>query len=393
MSHLATVIRPQIQPGRRVIAISDIHGNLPYLQELLKKLRFSPSDVLILVGDLLEKGRYSLATLRYVMELQQTHTVYPLCGNCDYIDRMFLEGCAIENAAFSRRGNSLLGAADAGVDEELWPILHYWQGRSTLLQMGAELGLPFPQGPQDLPTLRSALLDYFPKETAFLLGLPHILEVGNFIFVHGGIPREDRLEELDAYSCMKNDDFRSQGRSFHKWVVVGHWPVTLYNPHIQCSAPLVDRDRHIISIDGGCVLKLDGQLNALVIPDINGDEFDFTAYDSLPLVTALDGQEPSSDSVNIRWSDSVVELLGEDRGCVLIRHTTTGRQLWLPQDFIVRRRDGKTHTEDATDYCLDVSPGDTLSLVRQTHRGCLVKKDGVTGWYYGRIGQGAGAQG
>ena len=371
MRRLAAVIRPPIEPGRRVIAISDIHGNLPYLKGLLKKLRFSSDDVLILVGDLLEKGLYSLATLRYVMELQKDHTVYPLCGNCDDIDRKFLEGCAAHGA-------------DSGVDQELWPVLNYWGRRSTLLQMGAELGHPFPQAPEDLPALRAALLDYFPKETAFLMDLPHILEAGNFIFVHGGIPREDRLEELEAHPCMKNDDFMGQGFCFRKWVVVGHWPVTLYDPHIQCSAPILDRARHIASIDGGCVLKLDGQLNALVIPDINGEEMGVASYDGLPRLIALDAQEASGDPVNIRWSDSVVEVLGEDRDCVLVRHASTGRQLWLPQDFVSTWRDGRTHTEDATDYRLPVSPGDELALVRRTHRGCLMKKGGVTGWYLGR---------
>ena len=385
MSHPATVIRPPIEPGRRVIAVSDIHGNLPFLKGVLKKAGFSRDDVLILVGDLLEKGRDSLAVLRYVMELQDKYTVYPLCGNCDYIDRMFLEGRAIENAAFSRRGNSLLGAADAGVDEELWPVLKHWGERSTLIQMGLELGHRRPEGVADLPTLRAALLRFFPRETAFLMGMPHILEAGNFIFVHGGIPREDRLEELDAYSCMKNDDFLGQGRSFQKWVVVGHWPVTLYNPRIQYSAPLIDKERHIVSIDGGCVLKLDGQLNALIIPDINGDRLDFTAYDGLERVTALDGQEASADPLNIRWSDSEVELLAEQGDCVLVRHPSSGRQLWLPRDFVTRWRDGRLHTEDATDYLLPVSPGDTLSLVRETQRGCLVKKDHITGWYFGRI--------
>ena len=32
MGRTATVIRPNIEPGRRVIAISDIHGNLPFLK-------------------------------------------------------------------------------------------------------------------------------------------------------------------------------------------------------------------------------------------------------------------------------------------------------------------------------------------------------------------------
>ena len=364
-SQPARVVRPPIQSGRRVLAVSDVHGNLPFLKGALKTAGFTPEDVLVIVGDLLEKGEESLATLRYVMELQRTHTVYMVGGNCDYIDQCFLSG--------------------PGLDEKLWPVLHqFWTERSVLIQMAMEIGA-VPQRLEELPALRSALLERFPAETGFLLNMPHILEAGNFLFVHGGVPREDRLEELEAYDCMKNDDFRGQGHSFQKWVVVGHWPVTLYNTHIQRSAPLIDYDRHIASIDGGCVLKVDGQLNVLVIPDICGDKLNYTWYDGLPTATALDPQEASTDPVNIRWSDSVVEVLREEGDCVLIHHPTSGRELWLPADFIQRRRDGRTHTEDATDYRLPVIPGDTLSLVRQTQRGCLVKKGGITGWYHGRI--------
>lgn len=383
MSLLTSVIRPVIEPGRRVIAISDIHGNLPFLKGLLKRVDLTPDDVLILAGDLLEKGRDSLATLRYVMELQGKYTVYPLSGNCDYIDKVFLEGQAGVYGAFSQWMKN--GSGASGVDEGLWPILRYWNERSTLIQMGLEAGCPMPRQASDLPVLRAALLDRFPRETAFLMNLPHILEAGNFIFVHGGVPREDALDELDAYSCLKNDDFLGQGFRFRKWVVVGHWPVTLYNSGIQQSAPLIDRERHIVSIDGGCVLKFDGQLNALIIPDIYGDEMDYLAYDGLEPVTALDAQGASPDSVNIRWSDSVVEELRSDGDCVLVRHSSSGRELWLPREFVRRWRDGQVHTEDATDYRLPVEPGDTLHLVRETQRGCLVKKDSVTGWYFGRI--------
>ena len=388
MGRTAKVIRPAIEPGRRVIAVSDIHGNLPFLKGLLEQVALRLDDVLILVGDLLEKGQDSLATLRYVMELQKEYTVYPLCGNCDYIDHMFLEGGDPGDDAFHIQMTARYDSRpdSANVDEMLWPVLSVsWRDTSVLLQMAAEAGIPFPNGPQELPALRAALLENFPKETAFLMNMPHILEAGNFIFVHGGIPREDRLEELDAYSCMKNDNFMGQGLSFQRWVVVGHWPVTLYDPYIQRSAPILDRERRIASIDGGCVLKVDGQLNALIIPDISGEEMTVQAYDDLEPVTALDAQEASHDPVNIRWSDSVVEMLEEDGDCVLARHPSSGRELWLPRDFVSRWRDGRLHTEDATDLRLGVAPGDILRLVRETGRGRLVKKDSVTGWYFGRI--------
>ena len=386
----AVVIRPRIEPGRRVIAVSDVHGNLPFLKGVLEKVRFSPEDALVIVGDLLEKGTDSLDTLRYVLALQKTHTVYTLCGNCDYIDHMFLEGGNPGDDAFSIQMNRRHSPAvrHTGVDDEVWPILSvYWKERSVLLQMAAEAGIPFPERVEDLPVLRAVLRRRFPEETRFLLNLPHILEAGNFIFVHGGVPREDRLDELDAYPCMKNDDFLGQGHSFRKWVVVGHWPVTLYDPHVQRSTPLIDRERRIASIDGGCVLKLDGQLNALIIPDIGGDKLDYDWYDGLAQVTALDGQEASRDPLNIRWSDSVVEVLAQEGDCLFCRHSSTGRELWVPREYIERRWDGRLHTEDATDYRLPVAPGDRLGLVRETSRGLLVKKNGVTGWYLGRIGR------
>lgn len=41
--------------------------------------------------------------------------------------------------------------------------------------------------------------------------------------------------------------------------------------------------------------------------------------------------------------------------------------------------------EDSTDYRLPVEPGDVLKVVERTSRGILAKKDGVTGWYFGRV--------
>jgi len=369
MGRTVTVIRPEIEPNRRVIAISDIHGNLPFLKGVLAKANFTPEDVLVLVGDLFEKGRESLGVLRYLLELMETHTVYPLCGNCDYIDRVFLEGTA-------------------GVDEEMWPVFRFWGERSLILQLGAEAGI-VPQSAADLPALRRAILEKFPREASFIMTLPHILEAGNFLFVHGGVPREERLEELEAYSCMKNDDFMGQGHAFRKWVVVGHWPVTLYDPRIPTASPLINRERHIVSIDGGCVLKVDGQLNALIIPDIEGDEMSHVAYDGLPVVVAEDDQQPSEDPINIRWSDSVVEVLREAGDVCWCRHLSSGRELWILKEYIYpRRNDGLIHCEDTTDYLLPVTAGERLALVRKSSRGCLVKKHGATGWYCGRIKEG-----
>ena len=81
MDRTASVKKAELPPGRRVLAISDIHGNLTFLKALLTAAGYTHEDILVLVGDLVEKGPASLAVLRYVMELSQTHTVYALRGN------------------------------------------------------------------------------------------------------------------------------------------------------------------------------------------------------------------------------------------------------------------------------------------------------------------------
>jgi len=75
--------RLSLPADRRILVISDIHGKLEYLRGLLRAADFGREDVLILLGDLVEKGPDSLAALRCIMGLCRTHTVYPICGNCD----------------------------------------------------------------------------------------------------------------------------------------------------------------------------------------------------------------------------------------------------------------------------------------------------------------------
>ena len=357
----AIVIRPVFEPGRRIIAVSDIHGNLPFFLALMDKISLTPEDILVLNGDLLEKGRDSLPLLRRLMALSATHTLYPICGNCDGLVLRFFETDELDSRFFS----SYLPR----------------HPESTLRQLAREGG--FDQV-EDLPRLRRDLRAAFPEEWAWLRAMPTILETEHLLFVHGGVPSLEGMEKLDRWHCMKNDNFLGQGHSFDKWVIVGHWPVTLYNPRIPSSAPLFTPDRKIISIDGACVLKVDGQLNALMLPSEESEDFYWTAWDGLPTATALDPQQPSEDPVNIRWGRSALELLEAGEELSLCRHRETGRELYILNEYLRQGPDG-LECEDSTDYRLPVSPGDLLTVVRKTRRGFLCKKEGVTGWYYGRL--------
>lgn len=359
------VVRPLDLPqGRRVLVVSDIHGALPLLQGALRKANFSQEDILIVLGDMMERSVTSLDTLRFVMELSKTHEVHTVLGNCDNV-----------TLAFFDREEKLPEDFYAG-----W-IPRYGQ-KCVLAKMAHLAGIAL-DSPQDYPKARRVLAEKFAPELDFLRSLPHILLHEDYLFVHGGVPREENLEELDSFHCMKNDDFMRGGYSFHRWVIVGHTPVTLYHEHRPSAAPLVDRKSHIVSIDGGATIKQDGQVNLLILPRWPGGEFTWVSEDGLDKVTALEGQEPSVTSRNIHFGDNRVEVLARGEEFSRCRQVSTGCEMDILTEFLYEGRDGQTYTQDATDHILPVSPGDILSVVRRTSRGLLAKKDSVTGWYFG----------
>ena len=353
-------------PRRRVVAVSDIHGNLPFLKGLLDKIGFSRADILVLVGDMIEKGPASLDTLHFIMELCRTHTVYPVAGNCDDLVPEFALGNGEGDAPFFLRYLSI-------------------RPQSTLRQMGALAGADRADTLEDLARLRRAVRERFMPELEFLRDLPTVVRTPELLFVHGGVSDEEHPERLDAWHCMKNDDFRDQRPHFRRWCVVGHWPVTLYRPEIPSAAPIVDVNQRLVSIDGGCVLKLDGQLNALMLPDARSQDFTWTAFDGRRVAEALADQADSVRSKNIRWSEHEVEVLAPGPEFSRCRHTATGYEMDILTRYLKDPSARFTTCEDATDYELPVTAGDRLSIVEETSRGVLAKRHGVTGWYRGPL--------
>lgn len=362
----AVIETRRFPPDRRILAISDIHSNLPYLRGLLGQVRFCPDDILVLCGDFMEKGRESLATLRFVMELCRTHTVYPLLGNCDGWHHLLYDKEPELN--LNTRKYIVHGA-------------HGW-GRGMLRQMCDEIGFPVSDE-MDMEALKRALRANFAAEFDFLDALPHVIDTPCYTFVHGGLP-EGPPETWEAGKCMKNDAFLRQGRRFDKWVIVGHWPVMLYGGDITCANPIIDRESHIISIDGGCVLKDDGQLNALIIPADGSEAFSFAAYDPFPVRRVRTAQAASDKSTYIRWGDNVVQVLRRGAEFSRVRHVRTGYELDILTKYLYGAGE-LVRCNDCTDYVLPLTPGDLVRVVEETSRGYLVKHRGVSGWYYGEL--------
>ncbi len=364
-----TVQRVSLPDGRRVLMLSDIHAHCDDFQAVLEKAAFTRDDVLIIAGDLIEKGAQSLAVLRKVMDLQKTHTVYPLMGN---VELWRLEQLQSADPAVWREmaENSLQCKG--------------WWGGSLLHEMCAEIGVALSADTDILPLI-PLIQRRFAPEIEFMASLPAILETQRMIFTHAGIPHEnlDLLAGEDVYPILKFDDFYNTRLSFLKTVVVGHWPAVLYSRTYPDYQPVIDRKRRIVCMDGACGVKYEGQLNLLALPDWRSDDFTLITQDHLPIITALEDQEgsPEEEATYIRWNDHAVTLV--ERGEEMSRVKYHGKIIDVPTQFVFYH-DGVLSCADTTDYRLPVRTGDEMHLILQLSKGCLVKKNNAAGWYFGR---------
>lgn len=261
-------------------------------------------------------------------------------------------------------------------------MLHHKYG--IFYEMLTESGVQVSEN-TDMSLAVPFVREKYRAEWDYLRGIPVCIDTPKYTFVHGGIRPDKPLGEHSCGECMKMDCFRSLGFSFDKWVIVGHWPTTLYIKSHVCANPIIDREEKIISIDGGCVLKDDGQLNALIIPYNGSEGFSWVYYDPFPVRIAKDAQSASESSYYIRWGDSEVEVLSRGEEFSRCRHVRTGYEMDILTKYLFKGEDGLMHTNDCSDYALAVAPGDELGIIEETTRGFYVKNNGVSGWYFGEL--------
>lgn len=365
MPMLTRVAYADIPDERRMIVISDVHGHADWLRALLSKVHFGTEDILVLVGDVIERGMQNLETLRLTMALAREYTVYQLIGN---VDEWAL--------------SVPFGASAAELMANIALFSHH-HGSSFSGELCAELGVELSET-TDMEALRAQIRTHFAPEYAYMEGLPTILETPRYRFVHGGMPQVPlaSLEGRPAREITKWDAFMDGGLCFDKYVVVGHWPVCLYENGIMHFTPVVNHEQRIIAIDGGCgVKRRSGQLNALILQ--NG-QISWESYDPLPERVALDAQPGSAHGHCITYMKSAVTLLERREDMARVAHGADAYEMWVPALCLYDDK-GQCRCNDATDYRLPVAPGDALKVVMETSMGAICKKGGVLGWYSGRL--------
>jgi len=143
---------------------SDIHGHYEVLLNALKKAGYNEKNQdhhLLILGDMFDRGDESKQVLAYLYRLYKEQKATIILGNHDYFMIEFLEG-NYERTLFNIKHNGFL---------------------HTLLSLTEHMLTP----EDDLKIYKETIEKRYPYLLNWLKSLPLYLEIGQYIFVHGGV--------------------------------------------------------------------------------------------------------------------------------------------------------------------------------------------------------------
>lgn len=212
---------------KRMLAISDIHGELDKFERLLALVNYNKDqDQLLLLGDYVDRGPQSRGVLDKVLELKNEGAI-ALIGNHE---KMMMDAFHGDPMNLKR-----------------W---FYNGGIKTLQNYGYEIEKDDAKYWYTTDEIPDPL--YINEEIRphieVLKTFPYYFETNTHIFVHAGVHPETPLATTEPHTLVWIRDEFHQGYTGKKTVVFGHTPTK----HLHQSNEVYFGDNNIIGIDGGC---------------------------------------------------------------------------------------------------------------------------------------------
>lgn len=217
----------------RIIVVADIHGENKKFRKALKSVSLKKSDILVLIGDLIDRGTESKQVLDTILLLKEsgfTNIVY-IRGNHE---QMLLDSIEDENKEYIWIKNG---------------------GDKTLKSFRVNFASQIPD--IYIRLLNSSILYY---------------EHDNYFFVHAGLnfELEDPLQDIHSLMWIRNISIELYKKSSFssKKIIHGHTP-------IERSKILNNlKNNKIINLDNGIYLKKE-EFGKLTIADLTNNKILF----------------------------------------------------------------------------------------------------------------------
>jgi len=353
--------RLNIPDDKRLIFISDVHGDVDTFKRGLEKINFSDDDYLFIIGDMYEKGDEgkNLETLNYFIELSKRDNVFPMAGNCDEVFRFILP----------------LDARDS--------FLYYTliKKHSVLNDIADEMGYTLSSD-MNVKDFVDRVKTEYKYIYDFMESLDDVIFINDsIVLVHGGIDDINNIPE-DSISVLKNDDFYEKSKPQTRMMIVGHNPTRNYRADVSCVNPIFDFKKNIISIDGGNHIVKGGQLNFVILESLSKMRFTYTwvdHYEKYTMKYDVDYDDPTN-LVSITYNNNEVEIVDIDLDFYLIRHIKTNSFMWVHTSFVYKNNvTGSYYTYDASNQFLSVRKNDEISIIKRAKPYSIIKRNGYIG--------------
>ncbi|MFZ7945899.1 metallophosphoesterase family protein [Neobacillus sp. 19] len=223
---------------KRMLAISDIHGDLYKFERLLELVEYDKDrDQLLLLGDFVDRGPQSKAVIDKVIQLKNEGAI-ALIGNHE---KMMIDAFQGDPMNLKR-----------------W---YYNGGIKTLQNYGYEIEkddaeywyttdeMPEPIQMNEAIRMHIEILKTF----------QFYYETDTHIFVHAGVHPNTPVASTEPHTLVWIREEFHKGYKGEKTIVFGHTPTT----YLHESSDVYFGDNHIIGIDGGCAYG--GRLNCLEV--------------------------------------------------------------------------------------------------------------------------------
>ena len=355
------VKRLTLDSNKRLIFVSDIHGDVDTFKKGLEKINFCDDDYLFIIGDITEKGDFkkNLECYRYIMELSKKDNVYPMAGNCDEVLRFILPEEQKENFLYYTvvREHSILN--------------------DIAYEMNYKLSMDM-----DVRDFVDKVRVKYKDLYDFMDSLDDVIIINNeIVLVHGGL---DDLNNIPEYSLslLKYDNFYEKSEGVEKLTIVGHYPTRNYRHDISCCNPIFDFNKKIISIDGGNHIVKGGQINFVTLESLDSMNFSYVYvdhYNKHIMKHDIDYTTPQTP-VNITYGNNEIEILSTDLDFYYIRHVKSKTCMWVHTSYVYQdEKNGKYYCYDASNQFLSVRKGDEISVIRIAQPYSVIKKNGYIG--------------
>ena len=206
-----------------IYAVGDIHGEADALRELLAKLPVQPSDLIVFLGDAINRGPNPYDCIEQILAFERCRKVF-VQGNHEEAMLLFLEDGDI--------------ATLAGLS-----------GQATLDSYAAAGYAPIPGDPSSVPLPHLRL--YSQAET---WTLPFYI-TDDYIFTHAGWDLALPLT-MQSSGALRWGKVKGQAQPY--------WPQTVVRGHTPFPKVMFARTKQYIGVDTGC--SMGGFLSAVALP-------------------------------------------------------------------------------------------------------------------------------